>query len=91
MAKVGFTHLLLTKIKNMKNYVDLEHDRLAKQWDAIHRKEKLIAEKLKEIERLKCPNPFNIHTCGDYQSWHDCDGPYYLAQAKKELEILKQS
>jgi hypothetical protein len=74
----------------MKNYVDLEHDKLAKQWDLIHKKEKAIEEKLKEIERLKCPNPFNPRTCGDYQLWHECDGPYYLAKAKKELEELKK-
>ena len=67
----------------MKNFVDLEHDQLEKQWSLIHEKEKAIEEKLKEIEQLK-------PTLGDYQMWHECDGPHYLAEAKRELEELKR-
>jgi hypothetical protein len=36
----------------MKNFVDLEHDQLEKQWNSIHEKEKAIEEKLKEIDQL---------------------------------------
>ena len=68
----------------MKNYVDLEHDKLAEQWDLIHKKEKAIEEKLEEIELLE-------PTWGNHQVWHEADGPYYLAKAKKELENLIQS
>ena len=67
----------------MKNYVDLEHDQLEKKWKAIHEKEKAIKEKLKEIDQL-------TPTLGDYQIWQESDGPYYLAEAKKELEELKR-
>ena len=66
----------------MKNFVDREHDQLAKQWDSIFEKEKEIKVKEKEVESLKC-------TWENYQAWHECDGAFYLAQAKKELENLK--
>ena len=66
----------------MKNFIDLEHDRLAKQWASIHKTEKAIEEKEKEIESL-------IPTLQTHQAWHEADGPYYLAQARKELEALK--
>ena len=36
----------------------------------------------KEIESLK-------PTLDDYQAWYENDGPYYLAQAKKELADLR--
>jgi hypothetical protein len=67
----------------MKNFVDLEHDQLEKQWNSIHEKEKAIEEKLKEIDQL-------TPTWGDHQTWQESDGPYYLAKAKKELEELKR-
>lgn len=66
----------------MKNYVDLEHDQLEKQWAAQVVKEKAVEQKLKEIESLK-------PTLDDYQAWYENDGPYYLAQAKKELADLR--
>ena len=66
----------------MKSYVDLEHDQLEKQWASIFEKEKAIREKEEEIERL-------APTLDKWQEWHECDGPYYLAQARKELEKLK--
>ena len=66
----------------MKNYVDLEHEALVKQWSAQAAKEKAIEQKLKEIESLK-------PTLDDWQAWHENDGPYYLAQAKKELAELR--
>ena len=69
----------------MKNYVDLEHDQLEKQWKSIFEKEKAIKEKEEEIEYLHSP------TLDDYQAWHGSDGPYYLAQARKELKELKNS
>tara|TARA_R110000823_G_C15807781_1_gene487866 strand:+ start:390 stop:593 length:204 start_codon:yes stop_codon:yes gene_type:complete len=66
----------------MKNYVDLEHDQLEKQWASIFEKEKAIKEKEEEIVRL-------TPTWDKWQAWHECDGPFYLAQARKELEELK--
>ena len=66
----------------MRNFVDLEHDRLAKQWSSIRKTEKAIEEKEKEIQSL-------MPTLQTYQAWHEADGPYYLARAKKELEALK--
>ena len=68
----------------MKNFVDLEHGRLTKQWTSIHKTEKAIEEKEKEIESL-------MPTIDTYQAWHDADGSYYLAQARKELEALKSN
>jgi hypothetical protein len=68
----------------MKNFIDLEHDRLAKQWTSIRKTEKAIEEKEKQIQSL-------MPTVETYQSWHEADGPYYLAQAKKELEALKSN
>ena len=67
----------------MKSYVDLEHDQLEKQWSSIFEKEKAIQEKQEEIERL-------TPTLDRWQEWHECDGPYYLAQARKELAELKR-
>ena len=70
--------------KKVKNYVDLDHDQLERQWTSIFEKEKAIKEKEEEIEHL-------TPTLDKWQAWHECDGPLYLAQARKELEELKNS
>ena len=70
----------------MKNYVDLDHDQLEKQWASIFENEATQDALLKEIQELEV-----YVNAGNYQSMHEGGAFEMLADLKNELKNLQKS